>query len=342
MTAFPFHFSSKSPSDWTYKTLDWLDVAAASFYFLLIPLIFKCLRVWEYKNGVTFRFFFYSACIARIINLIVQLLQRESMLEIPRCLNWFISTLPLMLIFSVFVSALCAWGRIFILAEQEGHRKHTVSIRIRRYVYILYFICYLVFFSVNIVNVVIEGMDNEWKQTDATYFVPPLPQAIRPTEQTLLALLIVIYVAVPFLFLGFIFFEYNQLYTGNIFHKDYMTEKSKSLLRRLSIVTVLVSTIFMIRAVVLILNEFPSPSEWQDNLWASIVYVIFLDIVPSLLLLGTAGKRKISFIRLDLDGSAKKKGSQNNSSYQEFPTSPLVIPTQTPKSAKNSYGTTND
>ncbi|PRP79332.1 serine/threonine protein kinase Cdc7, partial [Planoprotostelium fungivorum] len=292
-----FGYNNIPPSQWKDWDLDGLDVGVASFNLILIPVLFVIFRRWEYKNGGVFRPVFYGLTAARIAHLISQILLREGVLIVPWWFYWFIATLPMMLFFTLFSTTLCSWGRVFISAEQQHSQRHSLSNRLTKVSRIMETVAYVVYFALTVLNLGLSVDQVTESSGDGEDYKPPIAAARSGTEKGILAFFVVLYVGVPLSFVIYMerFFMYSKLYKVNVFNKAYMTERSKPVVRRLSVVNLTLMFLFIMRAVILITNESSTnirTTQWQGRLPFSIIFTLFLEILPTCLLLATATKRK--------------------------------------------------
>jgi hypothetical protein len=256
---------------WTNLRYDIVHWVLAVIYFLLflisLGVVGRLIRKnhWNLRWQKVFHPLFWGGCLIRSVFFLLAPFIMENTVVLDNKVNVVLNTLPTYFFFSDYLIILFLWAEIYHYAQEK--EAPTIQ-RLQP-----------IFFGVNIVMYVILGIlyALDWiLNRDHEYF--PIAMAAN-TEQRIIwifGVAIYTFTSVGFLVYGArIYYKFSRLPT--------YSPKRQRVLRKIQIITVLVSLCFIIRVVIIILGSVIW--SWSEYWWLDGAYFFLLEVVPLLMML---------------------------------------------------------
>jgi len=285
---------------------NWHDPLYDSVHFLLsacyivltVGAIVPLIRVLITKSSANwqkaFHVVYILGALTRAVCMSLQPLIREKIILITNSSNFILYTIPTFLFFSTYMILLLIWGEIY--SAHEDKMSINLSGNKQPFVIIINVIMYSVL-------VVLYTLD--FVHTPTTY------KSIS-TAETVYEKAIIVFGSALYICTSVAFFVYFYSLFVNMLDNQSLprrSSRSRKLLRRVGIVTIMCIMCYLCRAGLVLINIFEVQDE--DFWWLDGVYYFLLEIVPQSLMLYV------------LNYQPKKAHPINNAPLG--PTSPLLI-----------------
>jgi len=259
----------KKPKDWIDPRYDIVHYLLAGLY---IFLVFLCLAVvvrliiqnrWNLRWQKLFHPLLMIGCLVRASFFALQPFIMEDDLRMDNKLNMILNTFPSFIFFSNYLIILFLWAEIYHYAHEDSHvgieKLQPIFIGMTTTIYgvifLLYALDYLLFSP--------QYMNVSWNS--------------NPVEDAILVFGVVIYAitSIGFVLYGLrIYFKFSSV--------PVYTSTRKQVLRKIQVISMLVSLCFITRCVLILLGIFTNLSQYWffDGL-----YYFLLELVPLFLML---------------------------------------------------------
>ncbi|ELR17115.1 uncharacterized protein ACA1_057510 [Acanthamoeba castellanii str. Neff] len=247
-------------------------VLAGLYFFLCLLSIFCMLRlcvVGHFKRWqLFFHPIFFLGTLVRMVFFLLQPLVMEREIHIPNKANMFMNSLPSWFFFTDYLIVLFLWAEIY-------HFARGGELTIKKLSPVFWSLTITMYCAVILLYV----FDATLMQSEDTSF----SKAGNPVEETLL-----IVDAAIFICSSLAFMIYGTAIYLRLVH-SVPTANRRSLLRRIQIMTTMISFGFCCRAVIILLNVFVFP-DMSERWWFDLAYFTALEWFPLLVMLGILHK----------------------------------------------------
>jgi len=257
------------PQNWTDPRYDIVHYLLSGLYIFLLFLCFGVVvrliskNHWNLRWQKLFHPLLMAGCLVRATFFGLQPFIMENEVRIDNKLNLILNTLPSFLFFANYLIILFLWAEIYHYAHQESHvgieRLQPIFIVITGLMYGVVAVLYCLDFIL----------------------YPPhylnVSESSNPVESTIYLFGVAIYTftSIGFLLYGIrIYFKFSSV--------PIYTNTRKQVLRKIQVISMLVSFCFITRSALIILGILVNMSEFW---WFDGVYYFFLELVPLVLML---------------------------------------------------------
>jgi len=259
----------KKPSLWIAPRYDFVHYALCGLYIFLLFLCFGVVirlitqNRWNLRWQKIFHPLLMTGCLIRATFFGLQPFIMEADLRIDNKLNMILNTLPSFIFFSNYLIILFLWAEIYHYAHEDSH----VGIAKLQPIFLL--ICALMYgivCTLYVIDFIVYSPDYVSVSINS-----------NPVETTILLFDVFIYALTS---LGFI------LYGVRIYFKfssvPIYTNTRRQVLRKIEVISMLVSLCFIIRCAVVILGVTTNMSAFW---WFDGIYYFLLELLPLVLML---------------------------------------------------------